>query len=110
MEIFILVFLIIALFILPLQLAARWINARNTDALSCLFALVAAAVIQLIAKMIAPEAMFHYGILLTLPLTAIAYRWVLGTTFWKGILISIAQIAIIMVCWGLMVGFLSVLE
>lgn len=91
MELLITLLVIIVILIIPVQLAAEWAGARNTDMLSCLVALIFAALIQRGFGILVPGVEQNLGLLITIPLSAIAYMLVLGTGFFKGILIAIAQ-------------------
>ncbi len=97
---------IVVVLIIPVQIAAEWAGARNTDMFSCLVALILAALIQKGITVFAPGAEMHYGLLLTLPLSGLAYTLVLGTTFIRGILIAIGQGVISVLISFLMAGLL----
>ena len=83
---------IIAILIIPLKMAASIVSAKRRDVFSCLAAMIVAGVIQLTAAHLIPNVSQNLGILLSLPLTAVGYMLILGTTFFKAIGIAILQI------------------
>ena len=109
MEFIILLIVILAVLVLPLKMAAALLGARNTGAFYCLFALLLAVIIQRFVGGIIPGVTEEYGMLITIPLAAIAYMLVLGTGFLKAILIAIVQGLILIGLTMLMGGFLTTL-
>ncbi|MFC6632415.1 hypothetical protein [Microbulbifer taiwanensis] len=91
MEFIILLIVIVAVLVLPLKMAAAMLGARNTGAFHCLFALLLAVIIQRFVGGLIPGVTEEYGMLITIPLAAIAYMLVLGTGFLKAVLIAIVQ-------------------
>ncbi|WP_299591719.1 hypothetical protein [uncultured Microbulbifer sp.] len=91
MEFLILLIFVVAILVLPLKMAAAMLGARNTGVFSCLFALLLAVIIQHFVGGLIPGVTEEWGILITIPLAAIAYMLVLGTGFFKGILIALVQ-------------------
>ncbi|WP_444895461.1 hypothetical protein [Microbulbifer sp. SSSA005] len=91
MELIIFVIIMVAVLVLPLKLAAAMLGAKNTGVFYCLFALLLALIIQRIVGGMLPGVTDSAGILMTIPLAAIAYMLVLGTGFLKAILIALLQ-------------------
>lgn len=91
MEFIILLIVVVAVLVLPLKMAAALLGARNTGTFYCLFALLLAVIIQRFVGGMIPGVTEEYGMLITIPLAAIAYMLVLGTGFLKAILIAIVQ-------------------
>ena len=91
MEFIILLIVVVAVLVLPLKMAAAMMGARNTGAFYCLFALLLAVVIQRFVGGMIPGVTEEFGLLITIPLAAIAYMLVLGTGFLKAIAIAIVQ-------------------
>ncbi|MFV8782022.1 hypothetical protein ACNKU7_06320 [Microbulbifer sp. SA54] len=91
MEFLILLIIVVAILVLPLKMAAGMLGARNTGVFSCLFALLLAVIIQHFVAGMIPGVTRELGLLITIPLAAIAYMLVLGTGFLKAILIAIIQ-------------------
>jgi hypothetical protein len=107
MEFIILLIIVVAVLVLPLKMAAALLGARNTGAFYCLFALLLAVIIQRFAGGLIPGVTEEWGLLLTIPLAAIAYMLVLGTGFLKAILIAIVQGLILIGATLLLGGFLA---
>jgi len=91
METLINLLIVVLLLVLPLKFAAKFIGARNTGFFSCLFALIVSALFQYGFNQLFPGLDKTYGLIVTIPVAALAYMLVLGTTFLKGILIAIVQ-------------------
>jgi len=91
MEFIILLIIVVAILVLPLKMAAAVMGARNTGTFHCLFALLLAVIIQHFVGGLIPGVTQQYGLLITIPLAAIAYMLVLGTGFLKAIVIAIVQ-------------------
>ncbi|WP_346837071.1 hypothetical protein [Microbulbifer sp. SAOS-129_SWC] len=91
MEFIILLIIVVAVLVLPLKMAASMMGARNTGAFYCLFALLLAVIIQHFVGGLIPGVTEQYGLLITIPLAAIAYMLVLGTGFLKAIVIALVQ-------------------
>jgi hypothetical protein len=107
MEFIILLIVVVAVLVLPLKMAAALLGARNTGAFYCLFALLLAVTIQRFVGGLIPGVTEEWGLLLTIPLAAIAYTLVLGTGFLKAILIAIVQGLILIGATLLLGGFLA---
>lgn len=105
METIITLIITIVLLVLPLKFAAKLIGAANTGFFSCLFAIIIAALLQFGVNHFFPNLDNTYGWLVTVPIAAVAYMLVLGTTFLKGILIAIVQ-AILAVLLSMLVASL----
>ncbi|MCX2778933.1 hypothetical protein OQJ46_00340 [Microbulbifer thermotolerans] len=104
MEFLILLIILLVVLVLPLKMAAAMMGARNTGVFHCLFALLLAVIIQRFVGGIIPGVTAEYGMLITIPLAAIAYMLVLGTSFLKAILIAIVQ-GVILIGAVLLLGF-----
>ena len=91
MEFLITLIIILAVLVLPLKMAAAMLGARNTGVFSCLFALLLAVIIQHFVGGLIPGVTQEWGLLITIPLAAIAYMLVLGTSFLKAIVIALVQ-------------------
>ncbi len=104
MELIIFVIIIVAVLVLPLKMAAAMMGARNTGVFHCLFALLLAVIVQRIVGGMIPGVSENLGILLTIPLAALAYMLVLGTGFLKGIVIALLQGLIMIVAMMLFAG------
>lgn len=104
MELIIFVIVIVAVLVLPLKMAAAMMGARNTGVFHCLFALLLAVIVQRIVGGMIPGVSENLGILLTIPLAAVAYMLVLGTGFLKGIIIAILQGLIMIAAMMLFAG------
>ena len=105
----ILTFLVMtAVMVIPVKMAASIVGAKNTGFFSCFWAIVVAGIIQLIAARLIPGLSEQLGILLSLPLVAIAYMMVLETSFIKGILIAILQGILLFVLMFLFAGLLVI--
>ncbi|MCW8128615.1 hypothetical protein [Microbulbifer halophilus] len=107
MELIILLIVIVAVLVLPLKMAAALLGARNTGVFHCLFALLLAVVIQRFVGGMIPGVTAEYGMLITIPLAAIAYMMVLDTGFLTAILIAIVQGLILIGATLLLGGFLA---
>lgn len=83
--------LVLALLVFPVKIAASLVGAHKTGFFTCLFALIIAALIQAAAGYLIPGVSQSMGVLLSLPLTALAYMMVLETTFLKALLIAVLQ-------------------
>lgn len=86
---------ILAVLILPIKIAANYVNARRTGAFMCLFALLFAAIIQSGVAFVFPLLEILHPIIdsiAALLLSAFAYMLVLGTSYIKGIIIALLQI------------------
>ncbi len=95
-ELFVLLVILLIL-ILPIQLAAQAIGARNTGVFMCLLALIVAALIQKAVSVFLPQIAFYHPLinpLVSLFLSAFAYMLVLNTSYGKAILIALLQIAL----------------
>lgn len=104
MELIIFVIIIVAVLVLPLKMAAAMMGARNTGVFHCLFALLLAVIIQRIVGGMIPGVSENLGILLTIPLAALAYMLVLGTGFLKAIVIALLQGLIMIAAMMLFAG------
>lgn len=104
MELIIFVIVIVAVLVLPLKMAAAMMGARNTGVFHCLFALLLAVIVQRIVGGMIPGVSENLGILLTIPLAAVAYMLVLGTGFLKGIVIALLQGLIMIAAMMLFAG------
>ncbi|WP_323845895.1 hypothetical protein [Microbulbifer magnicolonia] len=104
MELIIFVIIIVAVLVLPLKMAAAMMGARNTGVFHCLFALLLAVIVQRIVGGMIPGVSENLGILLTIPLAAIAYMLVLGTGFMKAIIIALLQGLIMIAAMMLFAG------
>ncbi|MEW5251401.1 hypothetical protein [Microbulbifer sp. 2201CG32-9] len=91
MELIIFVIVMVAILVLPLKMAAAMMGAKNTGVFYCLFALLLALIIQRVVGGMLPGVSDSVGLLLTIPLAAIAYMLVLGTGFLKAIIIALLQ-------------------
>ena len=107
MEFLILLIIVVAILVLPLKLAAGMLGARNTGVFSCLFALLLAVIIQHFVGGMIPGVTEEFGVLLTIPIAAIAYMLVLGTGFLKGILIALIQGLLTIALTLLLGGFVA---
>lgn len=83
------VVVIVLVALLPVKIAAHVVGARNPAFGACFAAVVVAVVINLVAA-----HFFRYGGVVSVLLTAIAYMWLLETTYLKGVLIALLQIVI----------------
>lgn len=108
MEFIILLIIIVAVLVLPLKMAAAMMGARNTGAFYCLFALLLAVIIQRVVGGMIPGVTQEWGLLISIPLAAVAYMLVLGTGFLKGIVIALVQglitIGAVILLGGVMAG------
>ncbi|QKX15547.1 hypothetical protein [Microbulbifer sp. YPW1] len=107
MEFLILLIIVVAILVVPLKMAAGMLGARNTGVFSCLFALLLAVIIQHFVGGMIPGVTEELGLLITIPLAAIAYMLVLGTGFLKGILIAIIQGLLTIALTLLLGGFVA---
>ncbi len=107
MEFIILLIVVLAVLVLPLKMAAAMLGARNTGAFYCLFALLLAVIIQRVVGGMIPGVTEEYGMLITIPLAAVAYMLVLGTGFLKAILIALVQGLILIGATLLLGGLLT---
>ncbi|AJQ94310.1 hypothetical protein [Gynuella sunshinyii] len=106
MELLLALLIMITVMVIPVKLAASMVGAKNTGFFTCLGALIVASIIQLMAIRIVPALSEQLGILLSLPLTAVAYMMVLDTSFLKGILIAVLQGFILVLMTFLLAGLL----
>ncbi|SHF80344.1 hypothetical protein SAMN04487965_2740 [Microbulbifer donghaiensis] len=104
MELIVFVILIVAVLVLPLKMAAAMMGARNTGVFHCLFALLLAVIVQRIVGGMIPGVSENLGVLLTIPLAAVAYMLVLGTGFLKAIVIALLQGLIMIAAMMLFAG------
>lgn len=107
MEFIILLIVVVVVLVLPLKMAAALLGARNTGTFHCLFALLLAVTIQHFVGGMIPDVTEEFGLLITIPLTAVAYMLILGTGFLKAILIAIVQGLIMIGAALLLSGFLA---
>lgn len=107
METLINLLIVVLLLVLPLKFAAKFIGAKNTGFFSCLFALIVSALFQFGVDYYFPGLDDTYGWLVTVPVAAIAYMLVLGTTFLKGILIAIVQVILMVLLTALVAGLMA---
>lgn len=107
MEFLILLIIVVAILVLPLKMAAGMLGARNTGVFSCLFALLLAVIIQHFVGGMIPGVTEEFGVLITIPIAAIAYMLVLGTGFLKGILIALIQGLLTIALTLLLGGFVA---
>lgn len=107
METLINLLIVVLLLVLPLKFAAKFIGARNTGFFSCLFALIVSALFQFGVDYYFPGLDDTYGWLVTVPVAAIAYMLVLGTTFLKGILIAIVQVILMVLLTALVASLMA---
>lgn len=91
MEFLITLIIILVILVLPLKMAAAMMGARNTGVFACLFALLLAIIIQHFVGGLIPGVTEEWGLLLTIPLAAVAYMLILGTGFLKAIVIALVQ-------------------
>ncbi|MFD1216063.1 hypothetical protein [Microbulbifer celer] len=91
MEFLILLIVVLVVLVLPLKMAAAMLGARNTGVFACLFALLLAVIIQHFVGGLIPGVTEEWGLLITIPLAALAYMLVLGTGFFKAVLIALVQ-------------------
>ncbi|WP_288130523.1 hypothetical protein [Microbulbifer sp.] len=91
MEFLILLIVVLVVLVLPLKMAAAMLGARNTGVFACLFALLLAVIIQHFVGGLIPGVTEEWGLLITIPLAALAYMLVLGTGFLKAIVIALVQ-------------------
>ncbi len=107
METLISLLIVVLLLVLPLKFAAKFIGAKNTGFFSCLFALIVSALFQFGVDYYFPELDDTYGWLATVPVAALAYMLVLGTTFLKGILIAIVQVILMVLLTTLVASLMA---
>ncbi|MCW8856395.1 MAG: hypothetical protein OQJ95_03455 [Kangiella sp.] len=107
METLINLLIVVLLLVLPLKFAAKFIGARNTGFFSCLFALIVSALFQFGVDHYFPGLDDTYGWLVTVPVAAIAYMLVLGTTFLKAILIGVIQVILMVLLTALVAGLMA---
>jgi len=107
MQFLITVIILVVLLIVPIKLAANWVGAGNTGILSCVIALFMASGIQNLFDYLFPGADSLLGLLITFPLSALAYSLVLATSFVKGLIIAALQIALTLVLSILLFGAVS---
>lgn len=87
--------IILTILILPIKIAAKYVQARNTGVFMCLLALILAAIIQKGVTISFPLISVQdpvFDSLGAVLLSAFAYMLVLGTTYIKGIIIALLQI------------------
>ena len=94
MELIIGLAIVTIILIVPIKIAASMVGAQRTGIFSCFFAILLSAVIQAVVAKLIPGISEKLGILLSLPLTALSYAMILGTTFFKGIGIAIIQVVV----------------
>ncbi|MHC9510025.1 hypothetical protein [Kangiella sp. M94] len=107
METLINLLIVVLLLVLPLKFAAKFIGARNTGFFSCLFALIVSALFQFGVDYYFPGLDDTYGWLVTVPVAALAYMLVLGTTFLKAILIGIVQVILMVLLTALVASLMA---
>ena len=107
MEALISLIVVVVLLVLPLKFAAQFIGAKNTGFLSCLFALIVSALFQYGVNHFFPNLDNTYGWLVTVPVAAIAYMLVLGTSFIKGVLIAIVQVILAVLLTALVASLMA---
>lgn len=90
-ELLISLVIIIAVLVIPIKMAASMMGARRTGVLYCLVAMILASLIQQVVAGLFPSIDRSLGMLLAIPLAAVAYMLVLNTTFIKAICIAILQ-------------------
>lgn len=89
------ILVILAILILPVKLAANYVGAQNTGVFYCIAALILAAAIQDVVRILLLGVMLDYSVLghlVSILLSAFAYMLVLGTSYGKGIVIAILQV------------------
>lgn len=94
MELIIGLAVVTIILIVPIKIAASMVGAQRNGIFSCFFAILLSAIIQAAAAKLIPGISERLGVLLSLPLAAIAYAFILGTSFFKGIGIAILQIVV----------------
>lgn len=107
METLISLLIVVLLLVLPLKFAAKFIGAKNTGFFSCLFALIVSALFQYGVDYYFPGLDDTYGWLVTVPVAALAYMLVLGTTVLKAVLIAIVQVILMVLLTALVAGLLA---
>ena len=92
---FLLVFaIVVAIGVVPVMIAARMLGARNTGFGSALLAVIIAAAVGAAVEALVGEGLI--GIVVSLGVGAFVYAGVLGTTFWRGLGISILSTLILL--------------
>ena len=91
---------VIVLFVWPLQMAAKMIEAKRSGFGSCMLALIASNVLGAILFAALPQ-LFVVAVLVDIVITAFVFAGVLGTTFMKAVAITI-------IYWVFFVGLLFV--
>ena len=94
MELILAIGLVTVLLIVPIKIAASMVGAENTGIGYCFLAILFSAILQFVVNIFVPSQSEVLGLLIALPLTAICYAYVLGTTFLKGIGIAIIQFVV----------------
>ncbi|ACV26234.1 hypothetical protein [Kangiella koreensis] len=107
METLISLLIVVLLLVLPLKFAAKFIGAKNTGFFACLFALIVSALFQYGVDYYFPRLDDTYDWLITVPVAALAYMLVLGTSFLKAVLIAIVQVILMVLLTALVAGLLA---
>ncbi|GAA4342869.1 hypothetical protein [Kangiella taiwanensis] len=107
MEALISLIIVVVLLVLPLKFAAQFIGAKNTGFFNCLFALIVSALFQYGVNYFFPNLDNTYGWLVTVPVAAIAYMLVLGTSFIKSVLIAIVQVILAVLLTALVASLMA---
>jgi len=101
------ILVVLALLIVPVKIAAHYVKAESTGAFMCLVALIFAAMIQYGAFYLVPqlnETRPALYFLVTSLLSAIAYMFVLGTTYIKGVIIAVIQAVLTVLIVAALIG------
>jgi len=109
MQLIIAFIVITIILIVPIKIAASMVGARRTGIFHCFIAIVLAALLQGAAARLIPGISEMLGVLLALPLAAVAYMLILDTTFFKSLGIAIIQgVVTVAVLFGLAFLFTAV--
>jgi hypothetical protein len=83
------IILVVIVALLPVKIAASVVGARNRGFGACFLAVIVALLINGIFG-----HLFRYGFFIGALVTGLAYMWVLGTTYWRGVGIALLQTVI----------------
>lgn len=85
---------LVGVLIVPIKLTAQSVGARHTGILSCLTAVIASVMGAMVAKTFLPFGQIHgaFNILIGFAVGSLVYMTVLGTTWFKGVIIASVQL------------------
>ncbi|MEM8983429.1 MAG: hypothetical protein AAGC71_10405 [Pseudomonadota bacterium] len=99
------IFILLLIVALPVMLAASWLGAANTGFRPALIAVIVAGLVSIVIDAILGEGLI--GVVVSGAVGALIYANILGTTFWRGLGISIVSTLILFGAFIVLAGLFA---